>query len=54
MIKPNAATLRAMRQARSIVSPRFSSAKELFDELEKSPDGKRNRVTAKKRVQKRG
>jgi DNA-damage-inducible protein J len=46
--QPNAGTIRAMRQARAIASPRFASATELFDELEGRKDRKARRAAAKK------
>ncbi len=50
--QPNAATIRAMREARSIAKPRFSSAKELFDDLEKGSKGKKRNAPQKKRTDK--
>ena len=50
--QPNAATTRAMRQADSIVKPRFGSAKELFDGLEKGAQGKKRNASQKKRLHK--
>jgi DNA-damage-inducible protein J len=50
--QPNAATIRAMKQARSISKARFSSAKELFDDLEKSTQGKARHASTAKRVHK--
>jgi DNA-damage-inducible protein J len=51
--QPNAATLRAMREARSVAKARFSSAKELFDDLEKGFQGKKRNASQKKRPGKR-
>ena len=51
--QPNAATIKAMRQAESIAKPRFSSAKELFDGLEKGAKGKKRHAAEKKRPDKR-
>jgi DNA-damage-inducible protein J len=48
--QPNAATLRAMREP--IAKARFSSAKELFDDLEKGSQGKKRNATQKKRREK--
>jgi DNA-damage-inducible protein J len=39
--QPNAATLRAMKEAESMTKARFSSAKELFYGLEKGSQGKK-------------
>jgi DNA-damage-inducible protein J len=50
--QPNAATIRAMKEARSITKPRFSSAKELFDDLEKGSQGKKRNAAQKKRTDK--
>ena len=50
--QPNAATIRAMKEARSMVKPRFSSAKELFDGLEKGTQRKTSDAAAKKRSHK--
>ena len=50
--QPNAATIRAMKEARSMVKPGFSSAKELFDGLEKGTQRKTSDVAAKKRSHK--
>jgi DNA-damage-inducible protein J len=47
--QPNAATIKAMKEAESIVKPRFSSAKELFDALEKGSKGKKRNAAQKKR-----
>jgi DNA-damage-inducible protein J len=47
--QPNATTIKAMKRAGSI-KPRFSSAKELFDDLEKGAQGKKRHVAAKKRL----
>ena len=46
--QPNAATLRAMKQAESL-KPRFSSAQELFDALEKGAQRKKRKAPSKKR-----
>ena len=46
--QPGKATLRAMEEARVMAKPRFSSAKELFDELEKKPQRKKRKTSAKK------
>src|SRR5512140_734570 len=43
--QPNAATIRAMEQARSL-KPRFSSAKELFDALEKGAQRKKRKASS--------
>jgi DNA-damage-inducible protein J len=51
--QPNAAAVRAMRGAQSIVKPRFGSAKELFDGLEKGTQRKTSRAAPKKRLHKR-
>lgn len=51
--QPNAATLRAIKQADSLTKARFSSAKELFDELEKGPKGKKRDASQKNRLHKR-
>ena len=51
--QPNAATIRAMREARSIAKPRFGSAKELFHDLEKDSQGKKRSASQKKRIDKR-
>jgi len=45
--QPNKASLRAMEEARATPRARFSSAKELFDELEK-PQRKKRKTSAKK------
>jgi DNA-damage-inducible protein J len=50
--QPNAATIRAMKQAQSIAKPRFSSAKDLFDGLEKDSQGKKRHTATKKRPHK--
>lgn len=50
--QPNAATIRAMKQADSIAKPRFSSAKELFDGLEKGAQRKKRKTAEKKRLHK--
>jgi DNA-damage-inducible protein J len=50
--QPNAATIRAIGQAEAIVKPRFSSAKELFDGLEKGSQGKAGNPAKKKRLHK--
>jgi len=50
--QPNAATIRAMREAESMGKARFSSAKELFDDLEKGSQGKRRNAAKKKRPDK--
>jgi|ERR1700687_844390 len=50
--QPNAATIRAMREAQSMAKPRFSSAKELFDGLEKGTQRKTRHTAAKKRPHK--
>ncbi len=50
--KANVATTRSMRQAESIVKPRFSSAKELFDGLEKGARRKKGNTAEKKRLHK--
>lgn len=50
--QPNAATLRAMKEARAIAKPRFSSAKELIDGLEKSSKGRSRKAATKKRLHK--
>ena len=47
--QPNAATLRAMKEAESMTKARFSSAKELFYGLEKGSQGKKKRNTAQKK-----
>ena len=46
--RPSQATLRAMEEARAMARPRFSSAKELMNELEKKRHGKKRRAAAKK------
>lgn len=50
--QPNATTIRAMREAKSIAKPRFSSAKELLNDLEKGTQRKKRKVAAKKRLHK--
>ena len=50
--QPTGTTVRAMRQADSIVKPRFGSAKELFDGLEKGAQGKKRNASQKKRLHK--
>jgi DNA-damage-inducible protein J len=50
--QPNEVTARAMREARAIAKPRFSSAKELFDELERGAKGPASRIASKKRIHK--
>lgn len=50
--RPNAKTLAAMKRAQAIVKPRFSSAKELFDALEKDTQRKVRHTPAKKRLRK--
>jgi DNA-damage-inducible protein J len=45
---PNAATVAAMREARSMKRAKFASAQELFDDLEKA-GGAKARKAAKKR-----
>ncbi|HET9650717.1 MAG TPA: type II toxin-antitoxin system RelB/DinJ family antitoxin [Usitatibacter sp.] len=51
--QPNAATLRAIREAESMVKPRFSSAQELFDALDKGAQRKKRKAAPKNRVHKR-
>jgi len=51
-LRPNAAALRAMEGAKSL-KPRFSSAQELFDALEKGAQRKRRKASPKKRLHKR-
>ena len=46
--RPNAVTVRAMKEARSIAKPRYGSAKELFDGLEKGGKGTRRPASKKK------
>jgi DNA-damage-inducible protein J len=46
--QPNETTLRAMEEARAMAKLRFSSATELFDELEKKPQRKSRKASAKK------
>ena len=48
--QPNAATVRAMREAEASSQPRFGSAKELFDGLEKNTKGKAGATAAKMRL----
>jgi DNA-damage-inducible protein J len=50
--QPNATTMRAMKESRSIAKPRFGSARELFDDLEKGTQGKKRKAAAKKRLRK--
>lgn len=50
--QPNATTIRAMKESRSIAKPRFSSAEELFDGLEKGRQGKSGHAASKKRLHK--
>jgi len=50
--QPNAATIRAMKQAGSIAKPRFGSAEELFHGLEKGRKGKKRNAAQKKRLHK--
>jgi DNA-damage-inducible protein J len=50
--EPNATTVRAMKEARSIAKPRFGSARELFDDLEKDTQGKKRKAAQKKRLRK--
>lgn len=50
--QPNEVTVQAMKEARAISKPRFSSAKELFDGLEKGAKGTASVVAAKKRLHK--
>ncbi len=45
--QPNKATLRAIEEARTMARARFSSPKELFDELEK-PQRKKRKTSARK------
>ena len=45
---PNATTIAAMKEARSMKRPKFGSAQELFDDLEKAGAAK-TRKSAKKR-----
>lgn len=49
--RPNAKTLAAMKRAQT-TKARFSSAKELFDALEKDTQGKVRQTPAKKRLRK--
>ena len=46
--QPGKATLRAMEEARAMTKPRFGSAKELFGELDKKPQRKKRKASAKK------
>ena len=46
---PNATTIAAMEEARKIANARFSSAKELFDELEGKTGGRKKGRAPKKR-----
>ena len=45
---PGKETIRALEEARALAKPRFGSAKELFDELEKKPQRKKRKASAKK------
>ena len=51
--QPNAATLRAIREAESMPKMRFSSAQELFDALDKGAQRKSRKAATKKRVHKK-
>ena len=46
--QPNAATARALKEARSMENPRFGSVKELINELEPRPRRKARRTPAAK------
>ena len=46
---PNAVTVAAMKEARTIGQARFGSAQEIFDDLEKAGAGKTRKATKKKR-----
>lgn len=46
---PNAMTIAAMREARSIGNAKFGSARELFDDLEKAASPKARKSTKKQR-----
>ena len=46
--QPNAATLRALKESESM-KPRFGSAQELFDALEKGAQRKKRKAPSKKR-----
>lgn len=50
--QPNATTIKAMSEAKSMAKPRFSSANELFDDLEKGTQGKKRKIAQKKRLRK--
>jgi DNA-damage-inducible protein J len=46
---PNAVTVAAMKEARSMSKARFATAQELFDDLEKNGAGKARRPAKKQR-----
>jgi DNA-damage-inducible protein J len=51
--QPSSTTMRAMKQARTIAKPRFGSAQELFDGVEKGRQRQGRNAAAKKRLYKR-